>query len=179
MLNKSTLIVFLLALMGCSHENYDELEKITYTDNNESFSVEVPKSWRIIEENDGDYSLVEIKSIGKYDIGLIITTRKLKEDERELELLDLIDMMLNSSIDHLKSQGSKIIDVGKAKQFKEGNPAFVIVATTKTGKKVVAQWGTVVNERNYSITIMTTDKEASKELSETTEKIINSINILK
>ncbi|MBA7538117.1 hypothetical protein ES705_30391 [subsurface metagenome] len=177
MTNKNIIILILVVLAGCKSKNYNELEKITYTDGNKSFSIVIPKSWEIYEEDDGDYSLLELKSNGEYDIQLIVTSRKLDEKERRLELLDLIDRMLNTPIADLKSKDCKIINVGKAKEFKKGNPTFVITASTKSGKRIITQWGTVVDDKNYSFNMMTVNKEGSDELSEITRKLMESIKL--
>jgi len=175
----STLIVSIIINTGCSNQNYGELEKTSYVDNNHSFSITAPKSWDVNQKSDNDFSSLELESNGKYNIQLIITSRDLSDNERNLQLLELIDYMMNSSINNLKEKECQIVNIGKAKEFVKDCPAFVITAISKSGKHIITQWGTVINGRNYSINLMTLDIEASDELSEIARELVESIKILR
>ncbi len=174
----SIIIAGIIINAGCSNQSYDELEKISYEDNNHSFSIIAPKSWQVQRKSENDFSSLELKSIGKFDIQLTVTSRDLSTNERNLQLLELIDYMMNSSINNLKGKECQIVNVGKAREFVKDCPTFVITAITKSGKHSLTQWGTVVNDRNYSINLMTLNIEASDELSEIARKLVESIKIL-
>lgn len=92
--------------------------------------------------------------------------------------LDLLDAMMNSSVESLRQQGNAILEVGKAKEIVPGYPAFVIVSMTEGDEHIVTSWGTVTDDRNYSITSLTANRDGSDELAETVRRVVESFQVL-
>jgi hypothetical protein len=127
------------------------------SDWNGAFSVSVPAGWGVERSREGDHSEVMLKSGGDPEPGvrMIITSRRLDPMEQQLGELELIDRMLNMSLEQLKSQGTAIIDFGKVPPMVGTSPAFAITSQTEDGRHRITSWGTVTHTRTYGITAMT------------------------
>jgi hypothetical protein len=98
--------------------------------------------------------------------------------EKDMPGLDLIDAMINSQVGNLEKKESVVLDVGKTKEMVPGFPAFAIVSASEDGETIAAFWGTVDDDRNYSITCLTKNREGSAELSETVGRVVESFRRL-
>jgi hypothetical protein len=161
----------------CDISEYNESIKAKHVDQNSSFSITVPKSWSVKKKTEGGYSEILVKSSGSCKITILITSRLLGQKEKTVTTIRLIDFMLQSSLDHLRSQGHIIMDYGKYKEFKSGSPSFVIVSGEPGGEKVTMSYGTVDENRNFSILAVTRNEQHSEGLSDILRNTIDSIEI--
>ena len=97
----------------CDISEFNEREKIRHVDHNSSFSITTPTSWSVKKKREGGYSEILIKSSGSCKITILISSRVLGKNERGISTVRLIDSMLQSSLEHLRSQGHKIVNYGK------------------------------------------------------------------
>lgn len=162
----------------CDISKFKSSLKIRQIDPNSSFAITVPKSWSIKKKNEDAYSEMLIKSDGACKITMLITSRPLGSQEREIPAISLIDKMLKSSLNNLRSQGHQIINYGKYKEFKPGYPSFVIVSGESGGKRVSTSYGTVVENRSLAIVSLTRNKQHSEGLADILRNVIESLEIL-
>lgn len=162
----------------CDLSEFNDSVKVRQTDQNSSFAITLPKSWAVKKKKEDAYSEMLIKSDGSCKITILITSRPLDKWEREITTISLIEKMLQSSLDHLRSQGGQIVDYGKYKEFKSGWPSFVIVSGESGGKNVLTSYGAVVENRNFSIIALTSNKQHSEDLAGILRNIIESLEIL-
>jgi hypothetical protein len=161
----------------CDISEFNEIEKIRHIDQNSSFSITTPISWSVKKKREGGYSEMIIKADGSCKITILISSRFLENNERRVTTIKLIDVMLQSSIDHLRSQGHKTVKYGKYKEFKSGWPSFVIVSGDSGGKRVTTSYGTIVEDRNFSILVLTRNDQNSEGLSDILRNVIDSVGI--
>lgn len=161
----------------CDISEFNESKKIRHVDQNSSFSITTPSSWSVKKKREGGYSEMLIKSGGSCKITILISSRFLENNERGVTTIRLIDSMLQSSLDHLRSQGHKIVNYGKYKEFKSGWPSFVIVSGESGGKRVATSYGTVVENRNFSILALTRNEQSSDGLADILRNVIDSVGI--
>ena len=161
----------------CDISKFNESAKVRYVDRNSSFSITVPKSWSVTKKNEDDYSEMLIKADGSCKITLLMSSRPLESNERDVTPIRLIDSMLQSSLNHLRSQGHKIVKYGKQKEFKQGWPSFVVVSAESGGKRVATSYGTVVENRNFSILALTRNEQHSEGLADILRNVIDSVEV--
>lgn len=162
----------------CDISEFNTSLKVRQIDKNSSFAITIPKSWSVKKKKENSYSEMLIKSGGSCKITILITSRPLEKREREIAPARLIDKMLQSSLDHLRSQDYQIVDYGKYKEFKSGWPSFVIVSGESGAKRVSTSYGTVVENRNFSIIALTRNKQHSEDLTGILRNVIESLEIL-
>ncbi len=163
---------------NCDISEFNDSVKVRQTDQNSSFSITVPKSWSVKRKNEDTYSEMLIKSDGSCKITILITSRPLGGREREMTSISLIDNMMQSSLNHLRTQGHQIVDYGKYKEFKPGWPSFVIVSGETGGEGVSTSYGTVVENRNVAVIALTRNKQHSEDLASILRSVIESLEIL-
>lgn len=162
----------------CDISEFSESKKVRHIDQSSSFSISTPTSWSVKKKRDGGYSEMLIKSGGSCKITILIGCRILEDDEKGVTTTRLVDSMLQASLDHLRSQGHTIQNFGKYREFKPGWPSFVIVSSESDGTRVAASYGTVVENRSFSILALTADEQHSEDLAEMLRNVIYSVDIL-
>lgn len=161
----------------CDISEFNESKKIRHVDQNSSFSITTPSSWSIKNKKEGEYSEMFIKSGGSCKITILISSRFLEQNEKGVTTIQLIDSMLKSSLNHLRSQGHKIVNFGKYKEFKPGWPSFVIVSGESGGERVATSYGTVVENRNLAILALTRNEQNSEGLADMLRNVIDSVEV--
>jgi len=161
----------------CDISEFNKSKKIRHVDQNSSFSITTPTSWSAKKKREGGYSEIIIKSGGSCKITILISSRVLENNEKGVTTNRLIDSMLQTSLDHLRSHGHKIVNYGKYKEFKPGWPSFVIVSGEPGGKRVATSYGAVVENRNFSILALTRNEQHSEGLADILRNVIDSVDI--
>ena len=162
----------------CDISEFDKSEKVRQVDENASFSITVPKSWSVRKKKEDGYSEMLVKASGSCKITILISSRPLENNEKAVTVIRLIDSMLQSSLDHLRSQGHKIVNYGKYKEFKPGWPSFTIVSDESDGKRIATSIGTVIENRNYAINLLTRNEQHSEGLADILQNVIDSFEVL-
>ena len=161
----------------CTVPEFNDSAKIRQVDPNSFFAITVPKSWKVKKKKEGNFSELFIKSGRPCKITIIITSRPLGKQEREMTTISLIDGMMQMSLDHIPSQGHKVLKYGKYRPFKNGWPAFVIVSVGPNKKESLLSYGSVIENRNLSINAFLPLKNEI-EVADILRNVINSLEIL-
>ncbi|VAW97192.1 hypothetical protein MNBD_GAMMA23-1300 [hydrothermal vent metagenome] len=161
----------------CDMSEFNGSKKLRHVDQYSSFSITTPTSWSVKKKKEGGYSEMILKSEGACKITILISSRPLEQNEISVTTIQLIDSMLKSSLDHLRSQGHKIMNYGKYKEFKPGWPSFVIVSGGSGGNRISTSYGTVVKNRNFSILALTRNNQHSEDLANILRNVIDSVEI--
>ena len=162
----------------CDTSEFNKSEKVRQVDENASFSITVPKSWSVRKKKEDGYSEMFIKASGSCKITILISSRPLENNEKAVTVMRLIDSMLQSSLDHLRSQGHKIMNYGMYKEFKPGWPSFAIISDESDEKRIGLSIGTVIENRNYAINLLTRNEQHSEGLAAILQNVIESFEVL-
>lgn len=170
----------LLLSAGCTKQSCDAFvgaETRREKDLDSSFSIAVPVGWTVKASKDEQTSELLVKAAGSCKVTMLITSRELSSVERSQTSLQLIDAMLNSSLEHLRSSGKKVGDYGKYRSFKENFPSFVIVSEDSDGKRRYGSYGAVSESRNLSIIVSARATENSQALADLLRSLVDSIEL--
>ncbi len=151
--------------------------KTTVTDKNNVFSIKVPKGWRWKSEAEGSFSRVQLLSKKPFDISIMVTSRPLEPGERRLGPEELLGRMIDLTVQHQKSLGSQIINVGRVKPFVGSWPAFAVVTASKDGLEIITSWGTVTRDRDFGIVTLTKNLQGSSELEAVVREVVDSLTV--
>lgn len=167
-----TLIV--LAAVGCGAS---ESGTTTFTDRERTFSVTHPASWKRQASATEEYNEVILVSRREPDVLVAIRSGPVPPQARGAGEAEMIDGMMNNRVSHLRSEGNRVLNVGRSREFVPGHPAFVITSVTSDGRRMVTAWGTVARGRMLDVTAVTEAAQGSEELATTLRSVVESIEI--
>lgn len=162
---------------SCNLEEFAQSPKVQRNDPTTSFSIRVPESWSVETKQDGHYGELLAKSDDGCEITIFASSRPLSTAERSETPRRLLDAMLNSSLDHLRSEGHEVVDVGKYREFKQGWPAFVIVSMPSSGEQMALSYGSVIEDRNLSVLALAEQEQHSEDLAEIVRSVVDSLEV--
>lgn len=168
------LTLIILAAVGCDASGSSTT---TSTDPGRTFSVTHPASWRSKSSAEGEYNEVVLSSRRAPDVWMAIRSGPVPPEARGADSVQVIDAMMSNMLSHLRSQGNRILNVGRSREFVPGHPAFVVTSATSDGRQIVTAWGTVARGRMLDITAITENTGGSEQLASTMRSVVESVEI--
>ena len=165
------------SFQDCSYERFRSETSQVYTFKSVGLEMSVPESWEVSNELTSDAIEVIVQSGGPCKITGMVTVRVLT-DREEKRGDRLLDDMLNSSLNHLKSVGHEIIDVGKTDAFGPETPGFVIVSGDPFRENFATLSFAGLNEvRNVGVTIRSDAMNNRDAISNIIRDIVEAVRI--
>lgn len=135
-------------------------------------SVEVPTGWRTEPWSDGRYGELALFSEGELDIAIVIGCRPKRAEELDLEVTDLLDTMIESTMDLFGALGNSIVQVGKIEPLVEPWPAFGAVAVNADKTLLMTAVRSPIDPLICNITTLTENQQASGDLMKTVSDVV-------
>jgi hypothetical protein len=160
----------------CSYEKFRYEQKEVYSFKSIGLKMSLPESWEVSDVSRGDAVEVTVQSGSPCKIFCLVTSRILSDEEKN-KGARLLDDMLNGSINHLKSVGHEIIDVGKTDAFGPETAGFVIVSAKRQDKFATLSFGGLKASRNVGVTIRSESNDNRHAISKIVRDVVKAVDI--
>lgn len=135
-------------------------------------SIEVPAGWRTELWTEGRYGELALFSEGELDIAIVVGCRPKRAEELDLEVTDLLDQMIESTMDLLDALGNSVVQAGKIPPLVEPWPAFGAVAVNADKTLLMTAVRSPIDPLICNITTLTANQQASGELMKTVSDVV-------
>ncbi|MEX0372528.1 hypothetical protein [Spiribacter roseus] len=136
----------------------------------------MPESWEVSDMPSSDAVEVTVQSGAPCNISGLVTSRILSDEEKN-KGARLLDDMLHSSINHLKSVRHEIIEVGKTDAFGPETPGFVIVSGKRRDTFATLSFGGLNDSNNVSVIIRSDSQDNRSAISKIIHDVVEAIQI--